>query len=111
MRTAARRLLQTFALLVLVALAGCASKPAPAVNAAGSLALLTRGGCVFTTAMRANLDAALKSIDRPGDYQFIDLDTLPKTDARSGYPTPTLLLDDVDLFGMPRPVPPFPEPT
>ena len=111
MRAVNRRLVQAFALLVLMALAGCASKSAPVGKEAGSLVLLTRGGCVFTTTMRANLDAALKSMNRAGDYQFIDLDTLPKTDARTGYPTPTLLLDDVDLFGMPQPVAPFPEPT
>jgi hypothetical protein len=48
---------------------------------------------------------------RQKDYQFIDLDTLPASDARRGYPTPTLLYRGRDLFGMPVPAPPFPEPT
>ena len=75
------------------------------------LVFLTRGGCANTTTMRANLDGALKTLALPTDYQFIDLDTLPKTDPRTGYPTPTLLYANRDLFGMAVPTPPFPEPT
>jgi hypothetical protein len=45
------------------------------------------------------------------DYVVVDLDTLAKTDARSGYPTPTLLYRNRDVFGMPEPTPPVPEPS
>jgi hypothetical protein len=75
------------------------------------LTFLTRGGCVNTATMRANLDAALSELNRPADYELIDLDTLPKTERRTGYPTPTILLRDADLFDLPQPTPPFPEPT
>ena len=61
--------------------------------------------------MRAHLDEALNGMGRPLDYQFIALETLPANDARTGYPTPTILLGDRDLFGMAPPTPPFPDPT
>lgn len=46
----------------------------------------------------------------PANYQVIDVATLHPTDPRSGYPTPTLLYEGRDLFGLPEPQPPFPEP-
>lgn len=76
-----------------------------------NLTFLTRGDCPNTPAMRANLDAALTALGLSLDYAVIDLDTLPKTDARTGYPTPTALYQGRDLFGMPEPTPPFPEPS
>jgi hypothetical protein len=45
------------------------------------------------------------------NYAVVDLDTLPDTDARRGYPTPTLLYANRDVFDLPEPKPPFPEPT
>lgn len=75
------------------------------------LVFLTRGGCVATTTMRANLDAALGTMKLPPSYELIDLDTLAKSDPRIGYPTPTVLLGARDLFDLPVPTPPFPEPT
>lgn len=47
----------------------------------------------------------------PLTYQVLDLASLPASDSRLGYPTPTLLYANRDLFGMPEPTPPFPEPT
>jgi hypothetical protein len=44
-------------------------------------------------------------------YEVLDLDTLPDTDARRGYPTPTLLYESRDVFGLPEPQPSLPEPT
>jgi hypothetical protein len=41
----------------------------------------------------------------------VDQDTLPETDVRRGYPTPTLLFADRDIFGMSVPEPPLPDPT
>jgi len=72
---------------------------------------LTRSGCVNTDIMRQRLDEALGALGVPANYQFIDLETLPKTDPRVGYPTPTLLYRDTDIFGMSKPTPPFPAPT
>ena len=77
----------------------------------GTIVFLTRDGCVNTTTMKANLDEALRSSGRPSGYQVVDLDTLPDGDVRRGYPTPTVLVSNRDLFGMAEPQPPFPTPT
>ena len=74
------------------------------------LVFLTRDGCVNTPDMVNNLDDALKALGWENDYQYIDIGKLPKTDARTGYPTPTLLWRGKDIFGMPVPKAPFPEP-
>jgi CheY-like chemotaxis protein len=55
------------------------------------LVFLTHGGCANTTVMRRNVDAALKSLGLPSRYDVVDQDTLPESDLRRGYPTPTLL--------------------
>ena len=83
-------------------------KPASEKN---DLVFLTRDGCVNTPDMVNNLDDALKSLGWPTDYRYIDIGKLPKTDTRTGYPTPTVLWKGTDLFAMPVPVPPFPEPS
>lgn len=75
------------------------------------LVFLTRGGCVNTTVMRRNLDAALKSLGLAHSYEVVDQDTLPGADVRRGYPMPTLLYEDRDVFGMSVPKPPLPDPT
>jgi hypothetical protein len=75
------------------------------------LVFLTRGGCVNTTVMRRRLDEALKSLGLALGYEVVDQDTLPDTDVRRGYPTPTLLYQDRDVFGMAVPKPPLPDPT
>jgi hypothetical protein len=72
---------------------------------------VTREGCENTPALRRNLDAALTALNLPLDYQVVDFAALPATDARRGYPTPTLLYANRDLFGFPEPAPPFPAPT
>ena len=73
--------------------------------------LLTRDGCVNAPALCKCLDEALRTLGLPPDYQVINLASLPATDARVGYPTPTVLIGDRDLYGMPEPAPPFPEPS
>jgi hypothetical protein len=75
------------------------------------LVFLTREGCVRTAAMRQHLDEALAGLGWPTDYVVTDLGTLPRSDHRVGYPTPTLLYRGTDLFGMKTPTPPFPEPS
>jgi hypothetical protein len=86
-----------------VVAAGCADQP--------SLVFLTRDGCVNTVTMRANLDDALRSMGLASNYQVIDLATLGATDARGGYPTPTVLHANKDIFGMAEPRPPYAPPT
>lgn len=88
-----------------------ARQPTPASASATTLVFLTRGGCLNTDTMRARLEEALKSMGSTLRYEVLDLDTLPVTDARRGYPTPTLLYENRDVFGLPEPQPPLPEPT
>jgi hypothetical protein len=75
------------------------------------LELLTREGCANTVTMRARLHDALRTMKWPSDYQVIDVASLPDTDSRRGYPTPTLLYAKRDLFAMLQPQPPYPPPT
>ena len=75
------------------------------------LTFLTRDGCVNTPDMVVNLDDALIALKLRRDYQVIDIGTLPKTDPRTGYPTPTLLWKGKDIFGMAAPKPPYNVPT
>jgi hypothetical protein len=75
------------------------------------LTFITRDGCVNTPDMLSNLDDALRGLRLALDYQVVNLEKLPKTDPRTGYPTPTVLYRDRDLFGMPIPTPPYPEPS
>jgi hypothetical protein len=82
-----------------------------AETSTNGLVFLTRGGCVNTTVLRGNLDEALKVLGLVAGYEVVDQDTLPETDARRGYPTPTLLYADRDIFGMSVPKPPLRAPT
>ena len=99
---------QGIVLGLMLSIGACSSAQRPSVT---ELALLTRGGCSTTATMRTRLDGALRTMGLPSTYQVIDLETLPDSDARRGYPTPTVLYASRDLFGMPEPAPPFPEPT
>jgi hypothetical protein len=58
-----------------------------------------------------NLEDALTALHWPHDYQYINIATLPRADVRTGYPTPTVLWKGKDLFDMPVPKAPFPEPS
>ena len=87
------------------------STAAPSDPNVKGLVFLTRGGCATTTVMRRNLGQALKALGLAAGYDVVDQDTLPKTDVRRGYPTPTLLYADRDVFGMSVPRPPLPGPT
>lgn len=75
------------------------------------LVFLTREGCVHTPDMRNNLDEALRALGLTLDYKVIDLASLPESDARRGYPTPSVLVRGRDVYGMPEPTPPFPRPS
>ena len=99
---------------VAVATTTCAGPPEPQRSggpATAQFVFLTRAGCETTPTLRRNLDAALKALSLPVDYQVVDVALLPATDARRGYPTPTVLYANRDLLGFPEPTPPFPAPT
>ena len=89
---------------------GCMEQNRPMASTQ-DLVFLTRGGCVNTATMKTNLDDALRLSGRPSEYQVIDLDSLPDGDVRRGYPTPTVLVSNRDLFGMAELQPPFATPT
>ena len=91
-------------------LCGCAQTPRQSVTSP-TLTFLTRHGCVNTDTMRARFDEALRALGRPATYQVIDVDTLPDSDPRGGYGTPTVLVGNRDLFGMPEPPTPHAGPT
>lgn len=94
-------------------IAACTAAPQsnPAQSSMKDLVFLTRDGCVNTVTMRTNLDEALKALQLPNDYQFIDADALLAADPRGGYGTPTVLYAGRDLFDMPEPPVPHPPPT
>ena len=87
-------------------------QPPPGAASASTLVLLTRGDCVTTGTMRARLDDAVRAMGSTLAYQeVLDLDAVPKLNPRRGYPTPTLLYGNRDVFDLPVPQPPLPEPT
>lgn len=75
------------------------------------LTFLAREGCAATQTMLTNVRQALGAMPDTPQLQVVDLDTLPRKDVRRGYPTPTLLVNNVDAFGLSQPTPPIPEPT
>ena len=90
----------------LLTFTGCAAPPVTT-----DLTFLTREGCVATQTMLANARQALGTMADAQPLQVVDLDALPRDDIRRGYPTPTLLVNNVDAFGLPQPTPPIPDPT
>jgi len=51
---------------------------------------------------------AIKTLGLDATLAVIDRTTLPAADHRTGYGTPTVLVDDEDLFGHPKPLPAAP---
>ena len=99
-----------FLVMAIVATGAC-RRSSPEFRSTKEMVFLTREGCANTAIMRGRLDAALRAMGLPEDYRFVDIATLPATDRRGGYPTPTLLYRNRDVFGMPEPPLPHPEPT
>jgi len=97
---------------VVALLAGCAATAdhaarTDAVNAQPpAIELLGFPGCPNTPAMRENLRAALGSIGKGWTFTDTNQEALPEGDARRGYPTPTVLVNGRDLFGLPVPAAP-----
>jgi hypothetical protein len=75
------------------------------------LEFLTRDGCKNTPAMLENLKAAISTGKVHAQFTLVHQGPLPAEDPRNGYPTPTILLDGRDIFGLPVPQQPFPEPS
>jgi hypothetical protein len=96
-------------IVLLLPVRGWASRETP--RSVKDLTFLTRDGCVNTPDMVNNLEDALTALKLPHDYAYINIGTLAKDDPRTGYPTPTVLWKSKDIFGMPTPIPPYPEPS
>jgi hypothetical protein len=99
--------------LVIVTACAKPSQPRPSLAARSmrDLVLLSRDGCVNTATMRDNVEDVLRTMGLPADYKVVDQASLLATDARRGYPTPTLLYANRDVFGLAEPRPPYPEPS
>ncbi|MCH7944608.1 MAG: hypothetical protein IIC73_01135 [Armatimonadetes bacterium] len=67
------------------------------------IVFLTREGCMASPKMRALFEGALRRKGLPEAFQIIDMDEVDKDDVRTGYGTPTVLIDGVDLMGAPVP--------
>jgi len=93
-------------------IAGCAAQPGPAATAAApehhamKIELLGFPGCPNTPQMRANLAAALKQLGHSAAFTDTNQESLPESDLRRGWPTPTVLVNGKDLFGMAPPTAP-----
>jgi len=65
--------------------------------------LLGFPGCPNTPTLRANLASALETMGDGWTFVEVNQEQLPELDLRRGYPTPTILVDGRDLYGMPMP--------
>jgi len=102
-------------------LVGCTSDQAPDAKSQSKspptmphtihVVFLTREGCANTPVLLANLKRVAESFEPPVEFVVVNQGSLPPTDARIGYATPTILYDDHDLFGLPKPAAPYPAPT
>jgi hypothetical protein len=83
-----------------LALTGCVPAylaPGPAA----ALVFLTREECVSADRMSASLNEALRVLGRRAEYVLVNFDALPPSHPWRGYGTPTILVDNRDLFGQP----------
>ena len=98
-----------FVLLLALVFSACTANQM--IPARLHLEFLTRDGCKNTSVMLENLREAIADGKIPADVTVIHQSTLHQDDPRVGYPTPTILLNGKDIFDLPVPTPPFPEPS
>lgn len=72
-----------------------------------NIELLGSPTCPNTPTMRASLRAALETVGGGLTFRDVNQKELPETDARRGWPTPTVLVNGRDLFGMSPPSSPL----
>ncbi|MGH1364208.1 MAG: hypothetical protein ACRBF0_11660 [Calditrichia bacterium] len=72
------------------------------------ICFLTRSNCSNSQTMYEHLIDAIKELRLPQQVEIIDVGELPAHDCRTGYGTPTILLNSTDLFGVSRPAPAAP---
>jgi len=73
-----------------------------------NITFLTRLGCANSPLLQARLVEAIRSLQLDATLAVVDITTLEATDYRTGYGTPTILVEGEDLFGQPRPLPAAP---
>lgn len=76
-----------------------------------TIEFLTRDGCKNTPQMLDNLKRAQDQLGEDAKLEIIHQVSLASDDPRIGFPTPTILVNGRDIFGMPDPVHPFPGPS
>jgi len=67
------------------------------------ISFLTRRGCANSPLLHARVLAAIEELAIDAAVSMIDVNSLPAHDIRTGYGTPTVLVDGRDLFGHPAP--------
>ncbi len=85
--------------LCLIVVAGCTAtgpKPNPTMH----ITFLGTSSCPNTPALRANLLQALDGLGIRGGFQDVDQDRLPEGDTLRRFPTPTILVNGHDLYGL-----------
>lgn len=65
--------------------------------------ILAFEGCPNTPQMKANVERAVASLGLAANVAYVDQMKLPESDRRRGWPSPTVLVDGRDLFGMAEP--------
>lgn len=108
-----RRFSNAVVVCLLVVSSGCGSedtRPTEPPEMA-TIEFLTREGCANTATMIESFRSALRSENAGLSFALIDIGTLPVTDPRTGYSTPTVLVDGRDLLGLPAPQPPYDRPS
>jgi hypothetical protein len=70
---------------------------------APKIELLGFGGCPNTPILRERLKAAVNAVNSRWTFVDIDQESLGPDDLRRGYPTPTILVNGRDLYGLPVP--------
>jgi len=92
-------------LLMLGLLTACRSQPDKESSPdMPHITFLTRAGCSGSPQMLAGLRAALTARGVTLEPETLDLGDLAADDPRTGYGTPTILVDGHDLFGRSQPV-------
>ncbi|VAX38987.1 hypothetical protein MNBD_PLANCTO03-926 [hydrothermal vent metagenome] len=75
----------------------------PSTGTTQRVEVLGFGGCPNTPKMRDRVAEAVGALGSGYVLVEVDQESLAADDLRRGYPAPTVLVDGVDLFGLPAP--------
>lgn len=91
--------------VIFVLIAACGTPTSSGDHPVMQISFLTRAGCVNSHVMRERLRDALAATGVEADMTDVDVGNLEADDPLTGYGTPTVLLDGVDMFGAAAPGP------